>query len=531
MRAIRRLHQSACSNTDVLRTKQPKLSSEIQRLVAQSGVPPKTLAKQAGIDTTTIRRWLKGATPRHDTLPALRRLEARLGVERDTLVELIERPATAKSLRSTLPSHSVRHAQRPKHNLTLAESELGVAFLIEWHALFDYKTTSFPTLERQTRGVWRLIPKTMSTSVDNLAQRGTMACPSADNVIGRLRSFFGVLTNLPPELGGIAWEEPPPITLAWLAHPQALHCYLEWLTAQSEGIRHGGHRVFASTVASLLRPTTGFLWQQAPTFRPRLPVGYQPLSDDAWREMCAKSHKFLREYLQSANGVSRNPEERISDLLALPNPLLPIRQAISRIQEEAANAPPGSISEARHKRNALVLGLLLSNPLRLRTISALTWLPNGQGTLRGNSQQGWRIQLQPHHLKTGKRKRWRGYDVKIADWIKPMLDEYIAEYRETLLAGMSSPYLFVGDREGEIWEGISATVFALTRRHIPGCQGFGPHAMRHLVATAWLRTHPGDFLTVAELLHDNLATVLDNYAHLKKDDSFSRYEVYLNSLD
>jgi integrase/transcriptional regulator with XRE-family HTH domain len=528
LRTIQKLYQVTLGNQRAPLRTSSSLSTTLRLRIAETGVAPKTLAKQAGVDPTTLWRWMNGASPRDDTVPALRRLEVRLGLERDTLVQLIHKRSNTDARPVVIPAHRLLLAERSQRPLTLPESALGESFLREWNILFDYKISNFPALERQSRGRWRLIPKSMSMSVSKLAQRGAMVCPTANIFIDRMRHFLGILTHLPSEEGGLSFIEPPPQTLAWCAHPLALECYLQWITNQSGGIRHNGQKVFARAVASLVRPHTGFLWQEASTFRVRLPSQFQVESDDAWRVMCARSHKFLRDYICSATGVSRNPEEPIADLLALQNPLQPIRDAIARIQADAAKALPGSITEARHKRNALVLALLLSNPLRARTLAALTWQPNGRGTLRGSPCTGWRIQLQPAHLKTGDTKQSRIYDVKISDWVKPLLDEYIEEYRETLLAGKTSTYLLVGDEEGGIWESLGHTVRKLTSRYIPGSPGFGPHAVRHLVATAWLREHPGDFLTVSELLNDTLETVLKNYAHLRRDDSFARYDDYLN---
>jgi hypothetical protein len=45
-----------------------------------------------------------------------------------------------------------------------------------------------------------------------------------------------------------------------------------------------------------------------------------------------------------------------------------------------------------------------------------------------------------------------------------------------------------------------------------------PHAFRYVIATDHLRRHPGDYLTVATLLHDKLETVLKNYGHLRVED-------------
>ena len=74
---------------------------------------------------------------------------------------------------------------------------------------------------------------------------------------------------------------------------------------------------------------------------------------------------------------------------------------------------------------------------------------------------------------------------------------------------------------------MGAHIRKLTQRFIAASPGFGAHAFRHLVATYWLEQNPNDFLTVAELLNDKLETVLANYAHLKKDTSFLRYEEQL----
>lgn len=500
---------------------------EFRRLVAASGIPAKTLAKNAGISPSAMWRWLAGTDPRTDSHPSLRRLETALGVPRNALVDLAVGVETKPKHEPVLPSHRVNLAARKVHGLCLSERELDAEFVSEWRNLFDYKIASFPSLERQSRGCWRLIPKTVCKEVSPLAQRGAMACPTADILISRLRSFFAVLLKLPVEQGGIAWSSEPRQSLALCAHPRTLECYLQWMTNRSGGVKHNGQKVFARAIASLVRPKTGYLWQLANVYQPRLPVELGVSTADEWRAMCEKSHKFLRDYVASARGTSRHPEEPIADLLSLADPLKPILGAIDRIQKDAAAAPSGGVVEARHKRNALLLALLLSNPLRARSLAALTWVPNGHGTLRGSSSTGWRLVLQPAHLKNGNSAGARAYSVKVADWVKPLLDQYIDEYRDTLLDGKSSDYLFVGDAAGGLWRGLGKTVLQLTRRYIPGSPGFGPHAVRHLVATSWLRKNPGDFLTVAELLNDSLKTVLENYAHLRRDDSFARYEAQI----
>jgi integrase len=101
---------------------------------------------------------------------------------------------------------------------------------------------------------------------------------------------------------------------------------------------------------------------------------------------------------------------------------------------------------------------------------------------------------------------------------------------DRLLGDQQSKYLFVSARSVGIWAGMSARIFTITRRYIPGCPGFSAHAFRHLVATDWLTHFPNDYVTVAQLLNDKLETVMAHYAHLRRDTSFQRYEEHLNAM-
>jgi integrase len=502
------------------------LAHQLRQYIADSGVAPKTLAKQAGVDPTTLYRWIAGATPRPEMYPALRRLENRLGLQRDQLVAMVK-PEPAKSSTVHLPQYRVRISSGTKHHLRFSIDELPSSFMAEWKAFFDYKISSFPHLERHSKGQWRLIPKRVSTDFASYAERGEMTCPTALRVMEQLKSSLGVVLHLAPEDGGLCWTSPPNPTLALLAHPSALGCYLQWMSDRSGGLRHEGHRVFAQFCASLVRPETGYLWQQPDIFRERLPEELRPNTDVEWQKMCAASHKFLRGYIRTAKDTSRVPEEPIFEVLSLDEPFQPIFDAIERIHIDAAACPTGGVARARLKRDALLLALLISNPLRVRSLASLTWLPNNQGSIRGNSELGWRIVLTPAQLKNGGSQVGRVYNVKIADWVQPMLEEYLEEFRATLLGGASSDYLLVSSRDRGIWKNMTGRVIKLTRRYIPGSPGFGPHAFRHLVATVWLRKHPNDYLTVAELLNDSLQTVLARYAHLRRDDSFGRFEALM----
>ena len=69
-----------------------------------------------------------------------------------------------------------------------------------------------------------------------------------------------------------------------------------------------------------------------------------------------------------------------------------------------------------------------------------------------------------------------------------------------------------------------------TRQFIPGCPGFGPHAVRHIVATDYIKNNPNGFQIAADVLHDKLQTVLTHYAHLKAADGHRHYQQYLQGV-
>lgn len=549
LRLVQRLHLAVTKpSQDRTRNEPSSFTLELRAAISKTGVAPKALAREIGASPSALQRWLAGAVPNRRGLPSLRRLEARLGLPRDHLVGQITAPprdhlgghiaAPPRAHPDAPPAVPFREQLKARKNAAavslIPEDGLQPSFLEEWRALLDYKTAVMPLMERHPRGVWRCVPLDVAGALSPLAIHRGLACATADAVLGRLRDFLAVVTLLPGAKGGLAERAEGVQTLAWCVVPDALSAYLNHLTAASGGLRHGGHRNFAAVVASLLQPETGYLWQQ-PALRHRLPVSVRPESDDAWREVCARGAKLLKDAKRRATDVSRDPKDPIALLLQQDQPLQPILEAIARIDDEAAQAQPGSITEARLRRDALLLAMLLSNPLRVRAFVTMTWLGDGSGTLRGNSRDGWRIHLHRNQLKNGQGKAGKDYAVQVARWVQPRLESYLEEYRSTLLSGRHSRYLFVSARGSSgagvgAWKTLPERVFKLTKRYVAGSPGFGAHAFRHLVATDWLQARPNDYLSVAELLNDSLPTVLAEYGHLRRDVSFSRYEERIESL-
>lgn len=510
------------------RQKTTTLSEMLREAIAEKGLAPKTLARSVGVSTSAVQRYLAGATPNRRGIPGLRRLELALGLERDSLTSLVKQTDDLAEM-GIRPDNEYRKRQagRIADTYYLPLSAIGDALEHEWRQFLTYKTAVTPRFERTAKGIWRCIPATTTPIDVPLAKVGNAVCPTAVIALERIRGFLGYLSR-PVENGGQGIPAESAQTLAWLAVPWAVSAYLEFLTQRSDGLVHGGQQGFARFVCSLVREKTGYL-RQRPEIRNALPADIRPESIHDWERSCDDAYKTAKQWVQHAKDMSRHPDAPIASLLALESPLRPVIAAVARIERLAAEAPSGSVSQARHKRDALLIAFVISNPLRLRTLQSLTWSSDNTGSVY-RTPGGWRVRLSRSMLKNGNSKAGTKYDVAVAPWVGDMLDEYAEEFRGTLLGDSESPYLFVNNRDGRPWAQMSQHVFRLTSRHVPETQGFRLHAFRHLVATDLLKRNPNAFITAAVLLNDALETVMRSYAHLQRDDSFATHHQHLVTL-
>lgn len=413
MNLIRRLHDEQTKDDGKTQPKKTSLSLELRAAIAKTGLAPKTLAKQTSVSTSALQRWLSGAMPNKRGIPTLRRLESALSLPRNHFVSLLKEEVKESDVTVKIAYRDRLKALHQDHYI-IPESGLSPEFLKEWHDLFMYKTSTYTNLERSTKGRWRCVPMDTAKAMSVHVQRGNTVSPTGEMVLDKIRAFFGVLAL--PEFQGLTGTRLPAakntMTLGWLANPDALNAYIEWVTNRSGGIVHNGQRVFCQTVSALVRPGYGYLWQ-SPQIAERLPDAVRPVSTEAWHAMCEKSHKLMKTWLREINGLSRDPAEPIAFLLKLANPLAPLFQALEKIDQAAASAPPGSISEALLRRDGLLFSMLLANPLRLRTFMSMSWRNDDSGTVRGDAQTGWRIKLKSYHQKNGAKHKSHDYDVRI----------------------------------------------------------------------------------------------------------------------
>lgn len=508
----------------------------LRQAVASLGEEPKAIARRCEASPSALRRWLHGGFPNRRALTSLRRIETALGLSRDELVRLVpwsmqRQGSNPDDLgRKNGPEIEYRKQLRERtlSLYALKEDEVPPGLEAEWQNFFYYKTTRMPKLKRSTKGCWSMVSEDIaSPAVPSKGRRGGQASSAAGMNWTYIKRFLGYV-RLPLDRGGagIALDEAG--TMACLAVPELVNGYLEFLTTRSKALVHGGQRQFSTFVASLVRPEFGYLRQQ-PEMMQKLP-GWLA-GGRSWETLCAETYELAKTWKRDACDIARRPEEPIRELLNLNEPLQPILSMVDKLDRLALEDTPGSVKEAIKRRDALLVAMLLANPLRSRQFSNMRWRSDNGGNLYRTADGQWRLRFESRDIKNGKVSASRGYDAPLPSWLSARIEAYLEEFRPALIAGgKDGGFVFPSSRGGGVWKQLGRHVEKLTRRHIPGCPGFGPHAFRHLVATNWLRHNPNDFLTVSELLNDSLHVVLANYAHLRKDDSFCRYETYINSM-
>ena len=494
---------------------------------AAQGLRPKSAARTAGISLSAISRWCLGAMPNARTKGQLSKLEVALKMPAGRLTA-----ALTETLGQQAPTYADPFRERQRVLVTneylLKPAQVAPGLLRSWQDLLTYKSAVAPQgLSRRPSSRWTLVsPKQTNVRATPFNSVGGRIAPTAGFFWNVTRRFLGFLMQ-PAEKQGLGQSLTGVQTLAWFAVPEALDGYLNFLTARSDGTVHNGHKAFCTSVASLLQQNTGYLCQQ-PQLLNQLPADV--VRGRSWGELCSTSTQLLKTWKAQSFSLSRSPELGIRYFLDFEWPLSPVLDAVDKLGTIAALAKAGSQENVLARRDRLLLGLLVSNPLRLKNLITISLKPGPAGWVYRTNQGDWRIQVPGAQFKNHKRVGTQNYDVSIPAWLRDWMNDYVHAVRPALLNGkQDSGELFLS-ATGTRFDVMSTHLSKLTKKLIPGSGGIRPHAFRHLVATDWLTRFPNDYLTVAELLNDSLEVVMKAYAHLKKDSAFSRYEEHVNRM-
>ncbi len=516
------------------------LHKELRIAVATSGQSVAEIAAAIKASPATLSLWMEGEAPTNNALPTLHRLEAHLGLERGYLtakLEPLNKPRAKPQMEDD--AYIKRHKQNLQDLYYLPFSDIQEGLRQEWIALRSYKTAVYPIgINRADGAVWRMLPLEQCThEVVSNPLCHSSATEGSSTALKVLKLFCGYVGFLSKEktretrTSGMGLPPEQAQTLAMLAVPEFLSAYFEFMKARAGNITHSGHAANAGTIASLLSKSHGYLRQQPGFIEKVLPFA----NGRSWEKLCDEAHLVCQAWKKAGkNRHSRDPKLPLRHILSLERPLAPISAAIRRLDEAAANRAPGGPIQATLKRDALLLALFISNPLRVRTMTIAKYIPPSvTSPLVSNLYQAdsgsWHLRFYKGDFKNDGSKIG-DYDAPLPEKVSARIEEYVDLYRPILVRkNPEAPWLFV-TYGGEQLRELGAHISYLAKRYIPEVPRMGAHALRHLVATDYLARNPDCYAALAQLLHDELPTVLQNYAHKKLENAFKSHAASLNDF-
>ena len=509
----------------VHRSKLPEsFGDALQVLVDRSGLSQNVIARSVGANRETIHYWCQGGFPRSNerSLRCVAALEDLFGVNRGCLEEKLGRARL-----------EIRNSQPDPNRLTdqtyaLRESEFPPSLKTEIRNLVRHKTDAFSGSKKRNN-VWRLKPlHSYSRGVSDLATVGDQVCPSSDVLIHHLRCFFGFLVR----------EKKWPLEQLTMVHwtdPELLYDFIHFLKDR-RGRFTNNVIAHLTNVLLLIHPEWGYITQSPEMGNPLVP----PVSRESWHDFCVDRHDQIlrmRKELKKSGQVrpGRKSEDPIERILEHPEPASWLFTLVDRMEENFAlrATPKTPVKTAVGARNIALVKLLTMNPLRVNQLATMTYWVDNTGNLRRKQDGSWQLVYEPWEFKNERGAAKETYRADIHPWVAESLERYLVEHRFTLLGAEQCDYVFLSraaprQQEGRakyLFSGISKTVRNITRTYLEEVapKGFGTHAFRHIIATHYLKRHPGNYPLVAQILHDKLETVMDAYGHLQVGDGLDAW--------
>jgi len=532
------------------------------------GKPYSEVGKACGINPKVLARWANGFdAPRPQSATKLAKIEVHSNLRPGHFTDLLPYVAYGKGVFTSLgpevknrkdnakrladeycllardvpeiPRRQYEEFVLYKINTTVNENSVNQKQTAQQRRREIQKRSPETRKRGGTRKTWRAVA-TMNKatrkirSLDWPCRVNGRYCASAAICFSYVSSFWG-WTLKAAELGGPKSNEYAELTEAELAEAKAAalgrvslaqfadeelqDAFIDWRISNSSGEINNGHVNYLRTLAMMVHPDTGFLTKQASTIGAA--AGF---SERAWIARCIDMNAWAKDQVEICEeaGIvrSRDPVEPIKSILDLPIPMSAITDAIGRMDR---GIPQDMFRRAPHIRNSTLVALAASIPLRARNFRELTYLPDNSGQLYETANHEWRIRLHKHDFKNhdGAASE-RDFDQMVDRSVWPRLRRYLKEIRPWFgRFDNSRPELvFVSrDRPGEEWEGINSSFFATTKKYVSGTRGFGPHSMRHIVATTYIirgRGTPESIVLAASALNNYFETTKKFYMHILK---------------
>lgn len=494
----------------------------------------RTVNMRAGYVSGILNNNSKSFYPRF--LKTMAELEVVLKTPTTALTRFCEQYSIPEKKMGTAYSKKITELQSKPYKL----NGLTPALLKEVREVIKFKVApSAMPLNRNES--WSVKPKSqfggseakfLRVSVDGKTFSATASAFCAD-----MESFFGALQTL--------GYDPTKFSLAYLTDFTLIRAYVDFMHERSGAVTQTPMRVVTSAQSHMLRMTKhgkekefGFLLQH-PEYADLL---LNPIPRSEWRSWCERQVLLLRQYegeLKEGKHIKegRSPEEPIRSILERKHPITALLE-ISENMSEFFEKNKWLMSEPDvivFERDLLLFCMFPTQPLRISMFAKMTYRADNTGHLYQKQDGCWAIKFLSSDFKNEKGAASdKDYDIPLEKELWPNVEHFLNDVRS--LFNDDRPNVFVGvvkgrkdqiakrkDGRGDV-DNLSRQVKKRSQQFLPGCPGLGPHGVRHIVATDYIKNNPNGFQVAADILHDRLDTVMKHYAHLKAVDGHKFYQ-------
>jgi Fe-S cluster biosynthesis and repair protein YggX len=505
------------------------------------------LEQKINVQHGMLRTWLKSRVFMPKTRESIQRLEEILCTPKGALTafEYINEAVS----QSPMTAYGERARQLSLDLYRLGEKQISIDSGLgkEWRGLFSFKTSDVVAKPMQRHDSWTLRPIFEGSGGDNLwglpyisSDNGKLFSQTAGMRFEEICAFFGSLAQIKKSPKSAEKKyDPKQFSLGWMADYELVEESLKYLKGRLEEY---GLNVYTNTMKnmlefsrSLVNPRIGYVAQKA-EFGKRL---ISPVGETEWKEWCNKQFELIKDHIRQLEDKFTQTRETLSlgsPIWAYLQQQHPLQTMMQLVENMSQHNHPLMLSERSRKvleRDIFLAKMLMRQPMRIKMYGIATWKSDNTGNLYKRDDGTWAFRFEKNLFKNERGAAQAPYDVAFDKEFWTEIEDYLYKVRPYF--NDDRPLLFVAADLGlkqmkRRTNSLSLSFRRHTKKFLPGCPGFGPHAVRHLVATEYIRNHEEGWQTAATVLHDNLDTVMKAYTFVKKDDGFKYYRKYFGEL-
>lgn len=379
---------------------------------------------------------------------------------------------------------------------------------------------------------WRLQPKAKYSGTvsrfEVISLDGKKFSASAESFVLRVSSFFGAMA----EMG----HAPEKFSLTWLCDHELMLQYVDFMEARLGKI--------TNTVMTLIHAATSLMVEEKGFLPQHLDFAnrcFKPIPQDQFVAWIAAERFRHRELAMAYKGgrhikQGRDVEDAIRNILQRQHPISAVLELIDNMDRYLTDKrdvlPRNEMLSM--ERDLVIFKIMVEQPLRIKMCRDMTYTPEDTGNLYKRNDGSWAIRFRAEDFKNEQGAAQEGYDVVLSAKTGLAVEAYVKNIRPAFEDTRS--LLFVSNPNSRRpadrnTTNLSGMLRFRVQEFLPCCPaGFGPHAIRHIIATDYIKNHPEGFQVAAAVLHDKIETVIKHYSHVKKADTHKHYITYLDAL-